>query len=345
MPLAFNHLLNDLRELVPQKYLSKAREEFKHNAARNLLLATELGKVIETLEGEGVQTVAYKGPALALQAYGDLKLRSFVDLDLLVRLDDEERAGRVLRRLGYAPHLSLTRAQEFMLARTECDRVYLREGRNLVLELHWAVVPPFFSFPLKTEHVIETSARIELCGRVLKVPAPETLLLLLCINGAKDLWASLENVCALRELIGRSDFNWAKSFAIAKETGAERVLKLGLSLARDALGASLPEEAVDFAASDRTASKLAYKAHKRLTSSEFEEAGLLEKTLFRVRARERTGDKIKYLWRKAFTPTYRDCRAELPASLTFAYYFLRPLRLIRDAFTIRRKPSTVKPFS
>ena len=143
--------------------MQKVRDDFQHNTARNLLLITELCRVLEEFEEHGIAAIPYKGPALALQVYGDLKLRSFVDLDLLVRPGDATRAGALLIARGYRPHLDLSPAQESLLSRSECDRVYLREGRNIVLELHWAVAPPFFSVGIETEAVLADCARVRRC--------------------------------------------------------------------------------------------------------------------------------------------------------------------------------------
>ena len=68
--------------------------------------------MLEDFENHGITAIPYKGPALALQVYGDLKLRSFVDLDVLVRRSDAARAGTLLAARGYRPHLQLSPAQE-----------------------------------------------------------------------------------------------------------------------------------------------------------------------------------------------------------------------------------------
>ena len=332
MPLVFNHLRTTFAELVPATPLRKLREDFQHNAARNIMLATELCSVFEEFEARGIEALAYKGPAMAIQVYGDLSLRSFVDLDLLIRPDDAALAGRVLTARGYHPHLDLTPTQELMLFRSECDRVYLREGRNIVLELHWAVAPPFFGVGIDIDQVMADCVQLEMCGRKINVPSAEKLLLLLCVNGTKDLWSVLEPVASLNELVRRSpDLNWARVITSGREAGVLRMLHLGLSLARDIFDLPLPEEIIASIATDHRVTQLASEARRRLTENEMPLPGLIEKTSFRVRSREHTRDKLRYCTLRALTPTYRDCSTELPASLSFLYYGFRPLRLLRDS--------------
>ncbi len=51
---------------------------------------------------------------------------------------------------------------------------------------------------------------------------------------------------------------------------------------------------------------------------------------FKIRSRECGRDKLRYFALRLLTPTYKDCSPELPNSLSFLYYGLRPLRLLRD---------------
>lgn len=332
LPLVAPHLLERFADSVPEPHLARLREDFRRNAAHNLLLTAELYAALDALAAEGVRALAYKGPALAVQAYGDLRLRSFVDLDVLVRPDDARRAGRALARLGFRPHLDLTPAQEAMLPRSECDRVYLKEGRDIMLELHWAVAPPYFSLALGTEDVLEDAARVPVGGREVEAPSAELSVLLLCVNGAKDLWTALEPCCALAEIIRRHEgLDWQRVTRLARKSGALRMLSVGLLLARDLLGATLPAEVARLAESSAAARRLAGEAAERLAREDPREPGLAEETRFRLASRERLRDRARYCVLRLLTPTYRDCSPELPRALSFVYYAVRPVRLIGGA--------------
>jgi hypothetical protein len=330
MPLVNSHLLGTFLELVPDGNLQKVREDFQHNAARNVYLATELCRVLDDFQERGISAVPYKGPALAIQAYRNLNLRSFVDLDLLVRPGDVVRAGAALTASGYRPHLDLSVRQESLLSRSECDRVYLREGRNIVLELHWAVVPPFFSVDLKTEAVFSDCVSVEILGRSVQVPSAETMLLILCLNGTKDLWTALEPVCSVNELVRRySGLDWERVMENGRRTGSLRMLHIGLLLAHQMFDLALPETVLASIDADRPVKDLVSEARLRLSSNDLRLPGVFEETRFRVRSRERRWDALRYCAMRLFTPTYKDCSPELPRSLWFVYYAHRPLRLMR----------------
>jgi hypothetical protein len=62
---------------------------------------------------------------------------------------------------------------------------------------------------------------------------------------------------------------------------------------------------------------------------EFKPLGLVRGVRFNLRARRRLLEKVRY-FRFILTPTDKDLATlRLPANLTFAYYLLRPLRLLR----------------
>jgi len=331
MPLVFNHLLNSFVELVPARHLEKIRDDFQHNTARNLVLATELCRVLDEFEKHGVTTIAYKGPALAIQVYGDLKQRRFIDLDVLVRRSDVERAGNLLAARGYYPDLQLNPAQEAMLSQSKCDRVYFREGRHFMLELHWAIVPQYFSVALTTEAVLADCEWVKMCNSKVRVPSPEMLLLLLCVNGTKDLWTALEPVCCVNELVRRYPaMDWRLVITLARRVGASRMLHIGLLLARQMFELPLPENILASIDADSPVIDLVREARTRLSETEMRVPGLVEKTRFQVWSRERGRDKVRYSVLRFLTPSYEDCSPELPPSLSFLYCAIRPLRLLRD---------------
>jgi hypothetical protein len=345
--LAWRHGLlplvtRNLRELesgdVPAEALNSLTEKYQHNAARNLLLTSELVKIIQSLIHAGVESVGYKGPVLALQAYGDVKLRSFVDLDLLVRPVDAHRAAKVLSSIGYQPHLDLTPTQEALLPRTECDRVFLREGRNLIVELHWAIAPPYFGVELTIDDLlINHCEQIDMFGTTIKAPRTEMMLLLLCLNGAKDAWIALEPLCAIAELLRRSSVDLDATLRLARRARVHRIVGVGLELARQIFGATLDQGTLSAIHADHRVSSLVSEATVRLTSELEPEPGLFEKARFHLHLRERSMDKVRYSLRRMFTPTYKDCATELPRQLTFLYYGLRPFRLAGGLF---KRPKT-----
>lgn len=329
-PLLYRSL-NAVRPVgVPSSVMERFRNKAQEIAGRNLLLATELLGLLDLLNTNGISVMPYKGPALACQVYGELRLRSFRDLDILVRRIDVPKVRNLLAENGYQPKLTMTASKERAILRSECDEVFTGTGGR-ILEVHWAITPPYFSFQLDTEDLFARSTKIELLGKSVLAPAPEDLLLILSVNGAKDMWNRLEFICRVAELLHRyPEMHWPSIFSRARELGADRMLLLGLFLAHQLLGASLPAEVLLRFQQSKILWGMANQVSERLFVRPEDVPSQFELTRFRLRTRERLRDRFSYCFKRALSPTYKDLEnLSLPPSLEFLYPLVRPFRLIR----------------
>src|SRR5262249_54300376 len=148
-------------------------------------------------------------------------------------------------------------------------------------------------------------------------------------HGAKHVWVSLGWVCDIAELIwAYPDMNWDEVLGQAKALRGERILFIGLLLARELLQAALPEEIVRRAWGDKAARLLAARLGRRIFRDTNSSPGGMETALFHFRARERLGDGVRYCLSMALVPHFADwAQLNLPPSLSFLYYLIRPIRL------------------
>ncbi|HWS88506.1 MAG TPA: nucleotidyltransferase family protein [Pyrinomonadaceae bacterium] len=314
---------------LPEDFRAKLRDEFRKNATRNTLLAGELVRLARLFEAEGVALLAYKGPALARQAFGDIRLRRFVDLDVIVRRRDAGRAGGLLQSLGFTKPPGLTAAHEEFLLRRQHNLAYTRDGGLMIVELHWEVAPARFAAAAVGEGVWGRAARVELFGTDVPCPSPEDLLLALAVHGTKHLWEKLAWVCDVAALVNsRPGFDWPYVQERAHEARVERMLHLALRLARGLAGAKLPE-GLAVATDDKVLTALSEEVTAAMFSGAGPEPiGLIRNLRFNLRARPGLKERLDYL-RFVLTPTDGDLAAfRLPAGISFAYYLLRPLRLV-----------------
>ncbi len=330
LPLLYWQLNANAAAAVPAGQLERLRSRFRDNAARNLYLTGELERIITQFKAEGVEILPYKGPALAAAAYGQISLRRFVDLDVLVSKGDVPRAKELLLARGFRPALALSPAQERLLLRTQHNLPFERDGGRLVVELHWEVASKQFAPASFGEGFGEGRERVKLLKLEVESLSPEDLLLSLCVHGTKHLWERLAWICDIAELVrARPQMNWQQLAERARNLRAERMLHLGLRLALDLLDAPLPAEIKSRVSSDTAAGELATQVTERLfEGAEYSPAGLLKNMNFNLRARRDWRDKARYL-SFIFTPTDGDLGVvRLPAGLSFVYYLLRPFRLL-----------------
>ncbi len=330
LPLLFWQLNATASDLVPPDQLRRLKDEFRLHTARNLYLTGELERVVTLFESEGVPVIPYNGPALAAFAYGNLALRRYVDLDVLVRKEDLPRAKELLVRRGFRPRLRLTPAQERVLLRSQHNLPFTREDGLLLVELHWEFAQRRFASAASEESTWARLVDVKLGGREVKSLSAEDLLLSLCVHGTKHLWERLAWVCDVAALLSshpRLDWHFVNKQAL--ETDTERMLLLGLGLARELLDAPLPPEVRARVAAEPFVERLTGEVVARLFDGTVHRpAGLLEQIGFNLRARRGLAGRLRY-FSFIFTPTDGDLAAlALPSNLSFVYYLLRPFRLL-----------------
>jgi Uncharacterised nucleotidyltransferase len=331
MPLLYENLKAHAADVVPPNYLQRLKDLFQKNAARTTLLAGELFRILDLFAAEGIEAMPYKGPAIAVMIYGRLTNRQFVDLDILVRRRDVWRGQQILIAQGYEPHFNITERQLPAFLKLGYVQMFTRDRGQSVVELHWGIASRFFSFPLDTDRFWDRLRYTDLLGRKILAPSFEDLLLILCVHGAKDLWERLEWICGIAELLRTSnDIDWETVNRNAKELGVERIVLLGLCLARELFNANLPDKVLHDIEAQPMIATLAREVRGSVLRIDPQTPSLRQRILFHLRTRERVRDRIRYCVRLLFTTTPIDWQTvSLPASLSFVYALLRPFRLAK----------------
>jgi hypothetical protein len=333
MPLLHWHLGRGFEDSVPPGVLDRLRGYFQASKLGNLALIGELVEVARRFEGAGVLAVPYKGPTLAATVYGDFALRGAGDLDILISRRDFPKARDVLLSMGYEPtpwltETRLTPAQEAAFLRFEREYGFTRYEAGAAVELQWEIIPRYFSVALDVESL--RTREVSLGGANVKTLAPEEMLLVLCIHGAKHFFERLIWVSDIAETAGKG-LDWGRLTELADALGCRRILMLGLSLSRELLGADVPEEILREAREDKMVGILAGEVRDRLFSGSDGARGFFDESVFHsfhYNMRERRRDRIGYVVRSATAPNAADwMERPLPERLLPLHYALKPLRL------------------
>jgi hypothetical protein len=333
-PLLYRSLNTACPEAVPQDVLDQLRSRFRANGRRNLLLTGELIRLLNAFEASGILAIPFKGPALAAGVYGNLALREFGDLDVLVHERDVAKARELLIFLGYQPQYRLTRAQEEAFLRYEREYSFAHVDTGNVVELHWRVAPKPFPFSIDTDHLWECLQRVSVGGNTVPTFSPEDLFLFLCAHGAAHLWVRLGWICDVAELIRvYPNLNWERLMNRARALGIERMLLLALFLASDLLQAPLPEKISKKVRADAKVGELATQVYEQLLPATERSQQMFDGEAhfhpFHLKVMERPRDKIWYCVRQATMPILKDWALRpLPTYLFPLYRILRPIRLV-----------------
>jgi hypothetical protein len=335
MPLLYRGLKSYGADSVPADFAARLKDYFYLNAARNLLLEEELGRVLDAFAEGGIPCVPYKGPALAAQLYGDAAYRQFSDLDIFVRKDDALRAGELLRLRGYRREQKLTASQEKAFLKVDCQFMFMREGEPIYLELHWGFTPTYLPVTLDSEGMWGRLESIYIGGTKARAFSAEDLLLILCVNAGKEFWRELQNLCDIAGLIrSRPGLDWERIERCAAKAGARRMLFTSLLLARDLLGTSVHEEVLRSARRERASAAIANEVGRIFFQDRNKGrdgssgAGRVSRFLRPSHALDGALARARFYLRLALTPTLEDWTyVKLPYSLRGLYYLTRPVRL------------------
>ena len=278
IPLLYRNLAGHFSNNVPQTVLDQLRNFANGIAQWNLALTAELLKLLKLLEEQGIRALPLKGPALAVAAYGDLSLRQFCDLDILVSRADMIKAKEALIAQGYHPDLELSPQEEAAYLKSHHDYKFVRPEDHVVVEIQWGITQWSLAFAFDFEEAWKRREGSFLAGTSVFNVAPETLLLLLCVHGTKHRWGQLKWICDIAELVdacGRK-LDWDRVMDQARQLGGERMLLLGLALSRDLLGARLPSDVIKKVVTNSSIHFLADRVIGRLFSDRVDTNLLLE---------------------------------------------------------------------
>ncbi|WP_373540732.1 nucleotidyltransferase family protein [Chamaesiphon sp.] len=322
---------------IPSAVTTQIHTNFQENFQRNLYLTAELVKLGRLFATHQIPLLSFKGPILAQIAYGNLGLRQFLDLDILVPEADVVRASELLVSLGYQPQFDLTASQQVVYAGLRNEHCFWHEEKQVCVDLHWSILPSHFSFTPDPQLLWQKSERVEFGAQSIATLTPAHLLLFLCAHGAKHNWWRLYWICDLAELLRtHPDLDWDNIHRLSGRFGTTRMLLLGLYLAQQLLGTVLPTSICTAIAADATIPILATQIQERLFQSPegdepeidpdanwtWRDYAIYRGTIPSLR------DRVWYWVDTILTPTPLEWElVTLPRSLFPLYYLIRAMRL------------------
>ena len=324
---------------VPAEYLAYLQRLGLAISANNLRATAILRRLQEQLAVAGIRLIPVKGPALTVLAYGDLALRQFEDLDLLVARGDLLRAVARLEQEGYAAlELPPTADRKRYLAWLQ-DWSLHKPGDPVHLDLKPVLISHTLCGPESAEFMATACRPVPLgAGGTLLAPGPEAMLLAVCADGANEMWGKLSAVADVATLLTAfPGADWPGLLRDAGRFGLRRSLLLGAWLAEMLLACPRPEP-FRTAHEEPAAQRLAAAAARRILAEKAPKISLIRQTLFTLLTRDRFRDRGRFLRRLLFVPGAVELnQIALPAGLYPLYSCLRPFRLAWDAWRGRSR--------
>lgn len=314
-PLLYRNLSELCPDLVPIESLTQLRQRAHAGALFNRVLAQELVVLCAAFEASGVPVIPIKGATLAASVYGDLSLRDFSDIDLLVSEDSIAEAQAVLLALGYErkDHSSDPRGID---REKGPYHVFIKKRSLFRVDLQWVMAQQCFMFRLDRPEFWRRRTAVPLAKNTVQGLTPEDLLIVLCVHGSKHAWEELKWVCDVAELLrSHQDLDWDWIFSIASTWRCRRLVYMGLSLAHLLLDAPLPQAVLARLSADSDVQRLSNRMPSTLLADRH--AGVSEAQAVALYF------FLKDSWLERWRFGLRLCRDESPLVTTPPDWFRR----------------------
>ncbi|MEA5578912.1 nucleotidyltransferase family protein [Anabaena sp. UHCC 0451] len=302
IPLLYHSLKVVNPQEIPSEISTNLRMRFLRNTRTNLILTNEMLRLLEIFATNNINVIPYKGTILSACFYGKTSFRQVWDIDILVDETDVSKSRELLLSEEYIIKTGYDREQTFY-----------HPQKKVEVDLHWGLTPYYFPVNLDFKKLWSKTKYYPLSGVEVKSFCPEDLLIILCLQLAKDCWErrqhleQLAKVCDIAELLRNCrELNWSDVITEARGLGLERILHFGLYLAKSLVEADIPEIIWTKVQGDKYAISLAYQVCSQLfgeidntftnpnDNSIFDLKFRLKQLVFYLKMRERPQDWVEH---------------------------------------------------
>lgn len=260
MPILYESLKAIEEQHIPPTVIVQLQTLNRMNGLNNISSLQELLKILAALKQDNIDAIPFKGPILASYAYGNVALRQYNDLDILVKPQDFWRAKAVLMTLGYRTNLAqqeefdmITFVRQITLSRSSKDaEMFNRQFQSSLLhsnlersiDLHWGIIPRRILDVNRLERFWQHLTVIELNNQPIQTFSPEITLIIQCLNIAKESLTgrSLKQICDIVQIIkAYPAIDWHLFLQITSELRTFKLCLLWLGVIHELVALPLPD--------------------------------------------------------------------------------------------------------
>lgn len=311
---------------VPPDANEKLQSRMRAQHLFSLSMMAELFRILEQFEKADIGALLVKGPLVSLLAYGDSAIRSYVDIDLLVRDEVILRASEIMTSLGFEADVP---EAAIRAGKIPGEYLFSRSGTRQIIELHTEKTFRYYPRPMRVEDLFTRKRLVLLDGKQIPALSLEDEFVLNCIHGAKHFWERLmwpADVAAIA--VRHAELNWRRAQQAAADVGAERMLRVALLLCESLLGVPAPAEMAEAVKTDKTARELVRQIERWAPYAGYLSPPLWRRAMFRWKMGGGGYAGAAYLLRLSLSTTEDDW-SEGQKGSRIVETLRRPLRLMR----------------
>jgi len=324
-------LYTTLKNILPKdKLVATLKPYYTSIVQKNMSMSVALIEVLNLFKKFDIDALCFKGPVLAQLAYGDITLRQYGDLDILIKKEDKQKMLDLMVRNNYVPEIVLKKQIKHTFLNAVNVLGFSTPSSNTFVEVHWELLSKNYAIHWDESLLWDKTTSIQINHQSIQTLYFEQSLLYLCTHGSKHLFERLSWVCDIdRTIREEKHINWESLLNNAEKLGIRRILLISLSLAQKLLNLPLPKKIEKKILEDTKVVSLVTHiiALHFLHHKKEEKSYSTFKLLYLMRENPR--DKFRFIWYALFTAKFDDFKfIQLPNYLNFLYPLVRPIRLI-----------------
>ncbi|WP_062110790.1 nucleotidyltransferase domain-containing protein [Bacillus niameyensis] len=313
-------------ERIPEQVRLTLEDLYKHNTFQMLHLSAEMEKLSKLLLKSNIPSLFLKGPVLSADLYGDISKRTSGDLDILIPINDLQRAEHLLVELGYKKDEYIQSLLNDWKWRHH-HFTYYHPIRRIKVEIHWRLNPAPSKEP-SFQELWSRRRKSSITNFPVYMLGLEDLFFFLVTHGSRHGWSRLRWLMDIHQLIHK-ELDWSRVFKRLKKYQARHIGGQSLILANQLLRSTLTKEMQPLIIGNRS-SKIAQETIFYLEQMVNLHNDPVPKEVAKYHAMHLFSlmsfqQKILYLL-STLHPYYTDVETlPLPNKLHFLYFPLRPL--------------------
>lgn len=324
-------LLLDRNELRSEPCRRRLTSQRKKAVLHRMSLLSEWKRLCRLFRTHRLDILSIKGPALSLQAYGDIMVRHYSDLDFSLSPHILPSVLSLLYAEGYKSLNDFEmRDMRRHIGRFNDVALYHSE-KEILIELHIAPFPKNFALDFDNTLLHDGGDTLSYEEIVCTLPSVDSHLLYLSVHGAKHLFERLAWVHDIHALTTRhrDTIDYDKLLETSRKHGIRRHFLSALYLSRTLFRTPLPDRVLAQIADDATIEKIGAAYLRSLGGDalpSFHKARLYLNTWWSLHETPRR--KMAFLLLSATLPRRDDIDfVTLPKALYPLYPAVRFLRL------------------
>ena len=240
--LAYTILCRHAGDRLPAAIRDILKMDHIQSSGQALRQSAELIRIGTRFSEQGIEMIPLKGVLLSERLYGTPAMRNTLDIDILVKVDDLERADAILKGDGYQCDQldsGLTIKQKHFIKQYTHHFEYTNEQRGIALEVHCR---SHFWAGRQIDELWKNSHSLDFMGSRFNVLNDGVNLLYLCEHGARHNWICLKWLSDVAMLLADESLDdWEALITQANRLDLSRVLAHSALMAHWIYGIKLPE--------------------------------------------------------------------------------------------------------